>query len=274
MNHVIARIKGRDNVFEKLYSGESIFELPDGLDAAVEYSPETILEDDEWYKLDRFSSTAYVIDELTHDFNTTNYAEANRVKTESIEYIISVQDNTYFFQRILKHSLMMKKRITLGDTVRLDPGEKSIVINSLPDAIYVKDTDTLYFRKLSIISPIFKGIDELYREATEEETEEFLKNDFVELEEGYGVKNIKKSNRKRIAMAMETLESFSKRDKQKILKYTHEYYPALKYEEEKNVFSIGNEEEMKYLLWGIEQRYYTTPVTRERRVANSVMQLQ
>ncbi|WP_027437694.1 hypothetical protein [Lachnospira multipara] len=79
---------------------------------------------------------------------------------------MSVQDNVYFFQRILKHSIMMKKRITLGDTIRLDQGERSIVINSTPDAIYVKDDDILYFKKLSTISPIFKGIDELYREAT------------------------------------------------------------------------------------------------------------
>ena len=30
---------------------------------------------------------------------------------------------------------------------------------------------------------------------------------------------------------------------------------------------------MKYLLWGIEQRYYTTPVTNEKRVANSITKL-
>lgn len=84
MNHVVAKVKGRDNVFEKLYSGENIFELPDGLDSAVEYNPETILEDDEWYKLEAFSSTSYIIDELTHDFNTTDYDEANRVKNENI----------------------------------------------------------------------------------------------------------------------------------------------------------------------------------------------
>ena len=31
---------------------------------------------------------------------------------------------------------------------------------------------------------------------------------------------------------------------------------------------------MKYLLWGIEQRYYTTPITKEKRVANSVMKIE
>lgn len=275
MNHVIAKIKSRGNKFEKLYSGDSIYELPDTeLQGAVEYNPETILEEDDWYKIDQFSSTTYAIEVLKKDFNTVEYDEANRVRTESVEYIMSVQDNVYYFQRILKHSIMMKKRITLGDTIRLDQGEKSIVINSTPDAIYVKDDDILYFKKLSTISPIFKGIDELYREATEEETKEFLQNDFIELKDGYGVKKVKKSNRKRIAMAMDTLSSFTPESKQEILKYTHEYYPKLKYEEKKKVFTIGSEEEMKYLLWGIEQRYYTTPVTNERRVANSIMQLE
>ena len=147
--------------------------------AAVDYNPETILEEDDWYKIDQFSGTAYAIEVLKKDFNTVEYDEANRVRTESVEYIMSVQDNVYYFQRILKHSIMMKKRITLGDSIRLDQGEKSIVINSTPDAIYVKGDDILYFKKLSTISPIFKGIDELYREATEEETKEFLQNDFI-----------------------------------------------------------------------------------------------
>ena len=273
MNYVIAKIKGRDNIFEKLYSGDSIYDLSSELSSAVEYSPETILEEEEWYKIDSFSDTTYIIDELKHDFNTTDYGIANRAKPENIEYIMSVQDNVYFFQRILKHSIMMEKRIIIGDIVRLDPGEKSIVINSSPDAVYMKGDDILYFRKLSTIAPIFKGIDELFREATEEETLDFLRNDFIKLGNDYGVANIKKSNRKRIALAMETLRNFTEKDKQKIIKYTHEYYPALKYEEKNKVFTIGSEDEMKYLLWGIEQRYYTTPVTNERRVANSVMQL-
>ena len=273
MNHVIARVRGREQIYEKLYSGESIYELPLELNNAVEYNPETILDENEWYKIKRFSNTDYIIDVLKHDFRTTDFGMADKVRTYNIDFIMSVQDNIYFFQRILKHSIMKQKRITLGNNVRLDRGEKSIVINTVPDAVYMKKEDVLYFKKLSSISPIFKGIDELYREATDEETGEFLQNDFINLVDDYGVDKVKISNRKRIAMAMKTLKKFNKKDKQVILDYTHKYYPTLKYEEQGRIFSIGNEEEMKYLLWGIEQRYYTTPVTREKRVANSILQL-
>jgi len=58
---------------------------------------------------------------------------------------------------------------------------------------------------------------------------------------------------------------------QYVLEYTNTYYPELKYK--KGKFSVSTEDDMKYLLWGIEQRYYTTPVTKEQRVANSTTTL-
>lgn len=273
MNYVIAKVRGNTNTFEKLCACENLYELPTELCGAVDYHPETILDEYEWFKLDHFSNTTYIIDEMKQSFNSTNYSAASRVRTEKIEYIMAVQDDIYFFQRILKHSIMINKRITLGDKIRLDQGEKSIVINSLPDAIYDKKYDILYFKKLSMISPIFNGIDQLFREATNEETESFLKNEFIKLENDYGVNKVKKSNRKRIVAAIDTLANFSKEDKEDILSYIHEYYPLLKYEADDKVFTISNEEELKYLLWGIEQRYYTTPVTHEQRIANSIIKL-
>lgn len=50
-------------------------------------------------------------------------------------------------------------------------------------------------------------------------------------------------------------------------------YPDLQYEMKKGIFTIGNEEDMKFLLLGIEQRYYTTPMIKENRIANSIMVL-
>lgn len=273
MNYIIAKIKGADNTYEKLCSAENVYKVPSGLDSAITYNPETVLEEDDWYEIKGFSSTSYCIDILKNDFRTTDYKEADRIKTGNVDYIVVFEKNKYFFQRVFKNNIMTKKRITLGDNIKLKPEEESIVINSLPDAIYDKGVDVLYFKKLSTISPIFVGIDELYREATEEETSEFLESDFIELVEGYNIDNVKKSNRKRIAMVLKTLKEFDRDGKQKLLFYTHEYCPELKYNKYENVFTIGSENDLKHLLWGIEQRYYTTPVTHEERVANSIIKL-
>ena len=61
----------------------------------------------------------------------------------------------------------------------------------------------------------------MYREATQDETEEFLENDFILLDEEFTAVNVKKANRKRIAMA--TLATFTPVQKQSIFTYIREY---------------------------------------------------
>ncbi len=273
MNYVLAKIKEKEDTFEKLYSGEELFSVPSDLDSAIDYEPARLLEEDEWFQLDNFSDRKFCIDLLKKDFRSTEYEEVKRARTETIEYICSYQENNYFFQRILKQNIFQKKRLTLGDNVVLDKGEKSIVINSTPDAVFLKEKNILYFKKLQTIAPIFRGIGTLYKEATKEETEKFLRSNFIALENGYDADKVKTMNRKRIAMAMDTLKGFSKKQQKEVLDYTHQYYPQLKYEKKEGIFTVGNEDDMKYLLWGIEQRYYTTPVTNEKRVANSITKL-
>lgn len=274
MNCVLAKIKSRDVLYEKLYMGKPIYSSEIDLTEVVEYNPETILDENEWFVLRNLSSTDYCISLLKEAFRSTDYPEANKVRTEKIEYIVSYQEGKYMFQRILKNTVMKKRLLTLGDNIHLVNEEKSILVNELPDAIFVKKDDALYFKKLSLIAAIFDGIDELYREATKEETKIFLESDFIKTVDGYGVDSVKKNNRKRIAMAQETLSGLKKTEKIKILEYTHKYYPDLDFDERKHVFTISNEEQMKYLLYGIEQRYYTTPITHEKRIANSVMKLE
>jgi hypothetical protein len=70
---------------------------------------------------------------------------------------------------------------------------------------------------------------------------------------------------------METLKEFTPRQKSTIYSYIKEYCSEkLSFDEDDSKFKIKNEDELKHLLWGIEQRYYTTPVGKEKRVANSV----
>ena len=72
-------------------------------------------------------------------------------------------------------------------------------------------------------------------------------------------------------MAINTLSSLNETDKNNILDYITDYCPGLNYQNGK--FSIKNENELKDLLYGIEQRFYTTIVGNERRLANSVITL-
>ena len=271
MSYIVAKVK-KDAEYKNVYSGdEEIYKMSVELQNSVEYTPTRLLEEDEWYRISDFSQKKFCIEFLKREFNTTDYTLIDKSNADSLEYICSYQNEVYFFQRIMKHNILIQKRITIGEKISLNKGEKSIVINELPDAIYNKCEDNLYFKKIETIAPIFRGIEELYKEATREEVENFLAREFINPINEYGVDKVKTLNRKRIALAMSTLNGFNEQQKRDVLDYTHQYYPRLEYNN--GAFSVGSEEDMKYLLWGIEQRYYTTPVTSEPRVAKSVMVL-
>ncbi len=272
MNCLLAKVKtgSRIPAFRKILSNREIYKLPMNLCAAVNYNPSTILEEDEWYKIENFSETPYFLEIMNSDFSSVNYDKLGRAEFQKVEYLCSFQENVFHFQNICKSNLQPKNMLHFGDDYKFVEDGTVINISKYADAIYIHVEDTLYFTNLSKITHIFKGIGELYREATDEETQNFLANDFICCSDNFDSSHVKTPNRKRIAMAMDTLNGYSESDKKKIFKYIGKYSANI-YDPVHNIFNIRNEEELKHLLWGIEQRFYTTVVGREKRVANSIV---
>lgn len=282
MNHLLAEIKKRgrsDKTFKVFSETEEIYPLPTDLDHPKEYNSDYKLEDDEWFHIPNFKSSDYCIDILTKDFSSTEYNNITKRQLENIKYLISFQeydDDTsyFFFQKVNPSQLLRKSWFKISDTPQLEKDSPIIIVNDYADAIYDVNKDVLYFKKLTAISTIFSGISELYKEATQEETKEFLDNDFINLEDNYDASKVGTANRKRIAMALETFKSFNDPQKATIFDYIKEYCEEeLSYNEETKQFTVSDEEGLKHLLWGIEQRYYTTKVGDEKRVANSVSKI-
>lgn len=121
----------------------------------------------------------------------------------------SYQDDIYYFQNVSKSNLQPQNWLHIGDDYEYVEDGKVINIHKFTNAIYVKESDTLYFTNLLKISGIFKGIGELYMEATYEETGSFLSNYFITLSNGFSSSNVKTANRKRITLAVDTLNKFN-----------------------------------------------------------------
>lgn len=274
MNHLIAKVNGDKSkpCYNKIISNKKIYDLPNNLSSFVDYSPDHLLDEDSWYRIEKFSDKEYCIPLLKENFNSTKFDMLNKINVNKIEFMCSYQNNQeYYFQRVFKSNFVNKKILNFGEKCKFEEDTKLIVVNEVADAIYLKNIDTLYFKNLTNIVPIFKGIEELYIEATEEETKEFLGNKFIKLEDGFSEKSVKKSNRKRISLAINTLSKFTEDEKKTVFEYTKKYCPDLKFN--KKAFIIKSEEDLKRLLYGIEQRYYTTPVKSEKRIANSIIHI-
>lgn len=109
-------------------------------------------------------------------------------------------------------------------------------------------------------------MDQLYREATEDETDKFLHNSFIALKHDFSLRQVKTANRKRIALASDTLSRLQEPEREQIFSYTKEYCPQLKYTDD--AFEIKDEEDLKMLLYGIEQRFYKADKGEENAAAS------
>ena len=273
MDCIIARASKR---YWKLLSDEKLYKNISYDDSSyVEYSHDHNLDEECWFKIENFSSQDFCPKILKIEFDSKEYDSITRDNFNSIKYILSVQDeNIYCFQKTPKSSYLRKKFISIGDNIALEENKTVFTINNIPDAAYFKDKDVLIFRNIATISSVFRGIDQLYREATNEDVDNFLSNNFINKDENFSTENVSKPNRKRIAMVIDTLSKLDNDSKNKILNYINEYCgDNLNFNKETQKFNISTDNELKILLYGIEQRFYTTPIGNEKRLANSIIKL-
>ena len=279
MDYICAKLKPNSSLaYRKILSSDKpVFpEFDPATVSTIPYQCGAILEDGELFFVENAKAQKFAIDLMEQEYITQDFEAISRQEfSSSIDFLFVLREDSpfVFFQNNSRPKLVTKKRlISMEEKYVYRDDWVEITVHDVPDAIYDRANDRLYFRKLEAVTGIFDGIDQLYREATKEETETFLQSDFISLSNGYTPDKVKTANRKRIALAVETLSKLKKSQRKKMVKYIGEYCPDLKVDE--NTFEIGSENDLKLLLYGIEQRFYTTEIGKERRLANSVIRLE
>ncbi|MBF4487232.1 hypothetical protein [Flavobacterium sp. CSZ] len=268
-NYIFGKVKRKQNMFRVIETETEIYEIAQLNLSGVDYNPATLIEDEELYQLTDFSTTDFILDFLQNDLDTVNHDQITKADLKKLSFICTVQADLYFFQ-IINSSFYISKKWFSIDELTLEADKPIITINPFADAIYDRQSDTLYFKKLTAAQKIFKGMDQLYKIATEDETQAFLDRDFLDVGANFVVRNVTIPNRKRIALVNDTLNNLSSDEKQAIYDYTNEY-GKVTYQNGK--FKIESDDDLKFVLWGIQQRFYTTHIGGEKRIANSVISI-
>lgn len=276
MDFVLAKVKNeRSTPYWNLLSKKSLFET---IDLEVEecelYDPDHNLDEGCWFKIEKFSETPFCPEILKKDCTSKEYNNLKMSQFTSIQYVIGIQGKDFYFQNITKSNYISQKLLSFGDRGVIEDNVTRIAIRDFPDAVYFKDKDTLIFKKLSSISSIFRKINMLYKEATKTEIEGFLASPFISLDNGFNADNVSIANRKRISMAIEVLSTLNADEKVKMFKYVNRYSDKkIVFDTTKNEFKVNSDQELKTILYGINERFYTTEIGQEPRVANSVLKL-
>ena len=276
MDHVLVKVKKlRKKPIFKLISDHTLFVGVDVDPAAcVLYNPDHNLDEECWFKVEQFATQTYCSELITSNLDVKNYENLPRDKFPDISYICALQGDDLHFQKVTPSLFLSRKTLIFGEVAQVEEDRLRLVVNAQPDAVYISAADVLIFKSLATISSIFPGIDELYKEATQEEVTHFLQEPFIALQNDFNTDKVSKPNRKRIALAMATLAALPEQDKEGMLSYIDGYCgDSLKFNQDSGVFDISTDNELKLLIYGIEQRFYTTQFGQEKRLANSVQAL-
>lgn len=287
MDYLLAKIRGRGAGLSMVLSDQTVFEDIPNFTNARTYDDDYKLRDEEWFVVNEFSTKPYCLDVLKNDFDATVYSNLSKQLYRKIAYVISVQEDEegnliYIFQNVTSSLLLSKQKfISFGpidiavagvnntDQASLVNNENILVLKNIPDCYYVKAEDKLFFRNLSSITSVFNGINELYNEATDEEVQTLFDMEMINLGADFGVDKVRIPNRRKIKEALIKYESFSEERKRLLPLYVGKYCPRL-FDENTQKFNINSEKELTELLNGMNQRYYTTEIDGEKRIANSV----
>ncbi|MNK42077.1 hypothetical protein D3C87_607580 [compost metagenome] len=268
MNYLLSKVKRRHDLFKVLSTDDEIYPAPD-LAEVIDYSPNTLLEEGQWYKIENFLNTPYPIPLIVNPFSSANFSQITTDLVKNTAYLCAVQGQKYYFQIVSSSQLISKKWFKI-DELSIQSDKPIITLNKVPDVVFDKAIGILYFRKLSAANVIFNGMDQLYRAATDAETQIFLNQGFLRPINNFDHTMVKIPNRKRIALVSATLNAFTQVQKTQITGYIQGYVnvPYVN-----SAFEIENEEQLKNLLYGIEQRFYTTQLGNTKRLANSVIDI-
>lgn len=244
------------------------------LENARDYNDEYKLREGEWFVVDGFKEKPYFKTWIKEPFNAGEYSQLDTKEYSGLKFLCAVQDGDKFmFQRLFSGSVYENKTFlsfSLEAEPQLRTDNQLIVINKEPDAVYHLTENKLYFKFIPTVKPLFPGIEELYKEATNEEVETFLQLNFIHLGGGFTADKVKTPNRRNIKEAKEIYDNYTDEDKNALKIYAQKYRPDLNYNPDADVCEVANDEQLKDLIYCILQRYYTTEIGGKMRVAHSV----
>ena len=264
MGTFIAKLKGNNEQFYKLVDHVENEDYGNiHYDEAMVYDANNEMAN-QWFKIEQFSLSDAFLLILSDDLDVAALESLDRDSYSNIDFIAFYDGIHYYIQKTTKSSYIKKKRLSFdGNTVNYQSEDSVIFISPIPNCIYNKDTDTLYFMDISKAYSVFNNLKSNYRNATDGEVVNFLSSDIVETSD-FDVTKVGISNRKRIASILSIYNGYSVEQRNTLKNYIKDKVGVnIEYDEELNKFKIIDDRQLRLLLYGIQQRFYIPPLAED-----------
>ena len=270
MKKIVARLKNDQNVivFDNAETDtlKDLYKTPNvklAIPLEVDARP---LTEDEWYFLVLTEEEkeqmlgGYVSESSVGMLSTIvpdQYTEAKVI------YLVSGEEK--FFTKVTSRQVLQSQKYVafVNEKPALVQQGNSLLLTGQVDAYW--NGTMLYFKKFTVIRSIFPGIQKMYKEITEAETNEFLSSALFDLREEMSSDVVGLQNRKKIASIV-TAKTIDLKDMEvctKYVEYAKEYNLDLEIEDGK-IALIDNADIGKVINL-FSESFYTTDITGEKR---------
>lgn len=267
-----------DRVFQIVLSGNNCPNFFANIQTSqinsIPYSPTAIVQNDEWFKVD-ISSIPNVVNplDLLHRQVATGLRTIDKNQYTKIKYFIFKRDSEdwYYVQRVMSGAKVYNKKILSFSSQPNIIEEPIVIIGDHPDAVYDIANKIVFFKSLSAISHFFSGIDALYRVATDAEVNQFLSlGGLLAVDPSFTKDKVGIPNRKNIAKTLDFYNNLASNTKAAL----HSYVQGLGLPcDANNKYIINDDKSLKAFIFALQERYYTTDATTEKRLAQAYVRV-
>lgn len=251
------------------------YDIPD-ISHCHEFDPDISCSPDEWYYVtlnleqkDRMLEWYFT---CVHNSITLNPITIDSFKKVMWFYLVNPENSSILFTRVTPGLILQEEKFirfipTWGIEMQ---NERNIIRFTWNVDAYFDWNDKIYFKNYSKVKSFFRWFEVFYKEATEEERNWFLRNDFLKTSiADFSSINLGTRSLRKIAYINSLWIDFTNSEvKDQYINYANQY-PELWILVEDNKLVFNNEEEIDNILNLLEENCYTTPITWRRRVVKA-----
>lgn len=233
------------------------------LDDAIVYDSNNNMAH-QWFKMNDFSASGACLPILTNHFEAADLESLEMAQYSDIEFIAFYDGENFYIQKTPKSSYIKKKWFSFnGDSVNYETDTSVIFISPIPNCIYNRSSNILYFMDISKAYAVFGNLKVNYRDATNGEVANFLNSDMI-VTDGFDASKVGLSNRKRIASVLTLYNDYNEEQKTTLKNYIKDKVcNNIRYDDNSHKFIIADDKQLRLLLYGIQQRFFVPPLAED-----------
>lgn len=203
-------------------------------------------------------------------FTTADYSQIDSSDYRAISHLCIFQNGKCYIQKITFSMFIVKEFLSFSGEPSIKKQSDSIQLKKA-DATYCRETDTLRFRNARSLKSIFPWIGESQRTATDKEVQDFLANDFLSIETGFNLDNVKQISKSKIPPSVDKLNLISSNTvyRQKTIAYAKPFLNGTNILQNDGLLHIHSDNDLRRVLDVVNEMYYKSGIFEEKRVSNS-----